>query len=165
MTTRKLLYAFAITILFSCGSRERIITNDGKVYEVKGNTFYRNGEDVTNKLTKIEKEHIQSILEKHLEVEKAAKEKQDQIEESLEELKEREKELKEKQKQLDNKIEKREDAREDFFELRENLNDVKKEYEQLKEEGGLSSKDEKKWKKRLKDLELKLKQAELEINN
>ena len=53
-------------ILLSFGSNERVITNEGKVYKVKGNEFYNNGKDVTNKLSSIEKERIQSILEKRL---------------------------------------------------------------------------------------------------
>ena len=38
-------------ILFSCASSERVITNDGKVYKVKGDSFYNNGEDVTKELS------------------------------------------------------------------------------------------------------------------
>ncbi len=161
----KLIVVIALTILTSCSSSERVITNDGKVYTVKGNSFYTNDKDVTDKLTKVEKENIQSILEKRHEVKKAEEKKQDQIDESLKQLKQKEKELNEQQKQLDHKIEAREDARDDFFEIRKKLNSVKDEYTQLKNKGGLSPNDEEKWQKRLKKLEQKLKEAELKINN
>ena len=165
MKTRIIITTLITLILLSCGSNERVITNEGKVYKVKGDLFYNNGKDVTNKLSSIEKERIQSILEKRLEAEKVAKEKQEQIEESLKQLKQREKELKDRQNQLEDKIKKREDARDDFFEIRDNLNDVKGEYQKLKDTGKLSPKEEAKWKKRLKKLELKLNRAELKLNN
>ena len=66
---------------------------------------------------------------------------------------------------MEDKIKKREDARDDFFEIRDNLNDVKGEYQKLKDTGELSPKEEAKWKKRQKKLELKLNKAELEIDN
>lgn len=153
------------TIFFSCGSSERVISNEGKVYEVKGNTFYNNDVDVTDKLSSIEKQRIQSSLEKRLKAEKEAAEKQEEIKESLKELRQREKGLKEKQKELKDKIEKREEARDNFFDVRNNLNDVKEDYQQLKDKGGLSLNDEAKWEKRLKKLEQKLKELELKINN
>jgi chromosome segregation ATPase len=162
---KRLIYIIVIAILFSCGSSERVITNEGKVYEIKGNTFYNNGNDVTDELTEIEKERIQTILDKRLEAEKEIKEKQENIEETLKQLRKREDELKTQQKQLESKIDNREEARENFFAIRKNLNDVKNEYQQLEDKGELSVKEETKWQKRLKKLEQKLKQAELKVDN
>ncbi|MGC1205259.1 MAG: hypothetical protein WA839_10280 [Flavobacteriaceae bacterium] len=165
MRITKWIYIVGITILISCGSSERVITNNGTVYEVKGNNFYNKGKDVTDKLTDIEKKSIQSILEKRLEAEEAAKEKQDEIAKSLDALKDKEKQLKDKQREIEDKIANREDARDDFFEVKKKLNDLKEEYKVLKDKGELSPNDESKWRKRLKKLEKKLKEAELEVDN
>lgn len=165
MKTIKLLGVLAITMLVSCGSSERVITNDGEVYKVKGNNFYNNGKEVTDNLTETEKENIQNILEKRLEAEKVAEAKQEDIEKALDNLKEKEKELKDKQKQLEDKIKNRQEARDDFFDLRKNLDEVKEEYKKLKDKGELSPNDDIKWQKRLIKLETELKEAELKINN
>ena len=154
-----------VAILFSCASSERVITNDGKVYKVKGDSFYNDGEDVSNQLSALEKEKIKSILEKQIQAKEEAAEKQERIEESLEEWRKKEKELKEQQKALEDKIENREEAREQFFEIKEDLESVKTEYQQLKDKDELSPKEEAKWQKRLNKLEGKLKEAELKINN
>ncbi len=161
---RKLIVVIMLIAIVSCGSSERVITDDGKVYEVKGNNFYTKGEDVTNTLTEIEKKRIQTTLENRLKSEEALAKKQDQISESLKELKQKEKELKEKQNQLDNTENNRKEARDDFFKIRENLNDVKQDYQLLKDKGELSPKDDAKWQKRLVKLERKLKEAEIRIN-
>ena len=165
MKALKLIGIFTITLFVSCGSTERVITNDGEVYKVKGNNFYKNGTEVTDNLTEIEKQNIQSILEKRLEAEELAKSKQEAIEKALDDLKDKEKELKQKQKALENKIKLRQEAREDFFDLRKNLDNLEAEYKTLKDEGELSPNDDTKWQKRLKKLEKELKEAELKINN
>ena len=165
MRITKWIYTVGISILVSCGSSERVITNNGAVYTVKGNNFYNKGKDVTGKLTDIEKKSIQSILEKRMQSEEAAKEKQDEIAKSLDALKEKEKELKKKQREIEDKIANREDARDNFFEVKKELNDLKEEYKELKDKGELSPNDESKWQKRLKKLEKKLKKAELEVDN
>ena len=165
MKALKLIGIFTISLFVSCGSTERVITNDGEVYKVKGNNFYKNGTEVTDNLTEIEKQNIQSILEKRLEAEELAKSKQEAIEKALDDLKDKEKELKQKQKALENKIKLRQEAREDFFDLRKNLDNLEAEYKTLKDEGELSPNDDTKWQKRLKKLEKELKEAELKINN
>lgn len=165
MRILNLIYVIITLVLVSCGSGERVITNNGTVYKVKGDNFFNNGEEVTDKLTEIEKRNIQSILEKRLETERAAEKKQADIAESLDALKEKEKELKSEQKQLEGKITKREESRDDFFEVKKKLNDLKEEYNELKDKGKLSTNDESKWQKRLKKLEKKLKEAELKVDN
>lgn len=165
MRITKWIYIIGITILVSCGSSERVITNNGAVYTVKGNNFYNKGKDVTDKLTDIEKKSIQSILEKRLQAEEAAKEKQDEIAKSLDALKEKEKDLKKQQREIEDKIANREDARDNFFEVKRKLNDLKEEYKVLKDKDELSPNNESKWQKRLKKLEKKLEEAELEVDN
>ena len=165
MRITKWIYIVGITILVSCGSSERVITNNGAVYTVKGNNFYNKGKDVTDKLTDIEKKSIQSILEKRLQAEEAAKEKQDEIAKSLDALKEKEKDLKKQQREIEDKIANREDARDNFFEVKRKLNDLKEEYKVLKDKDELSPNNESKWQKRLKKLEKKLEEAELEVDN
>lgn len=165
MRITNLICVIIILVLVSCGSSERVITNNGTVYKVKGDNFFNNGEEVTDKLTDIEKRNIQSILEKRLEAERQAKKKQDDIAEALDALKEKEKELKNEQKQLKDKIEKREEARDDFFEVKKKLNDLIEEYKDLKDKDELSPNDESKWQKRVERLEKKLKKAELQVEN
>lgn len=159
------VYIVALTALISCISSERVIANDGTVYQVKNDNFFNKGEDVTDKLTDIEKKSIKSILEKRLEAEELAKQKQDEIAKSLDALKKKEKELKDKQREIEEKIENRQDARDNFFDIREQLNDVKDKYKKLKDDGKLSPEDEAKWNKRLKKLETDLNEAELKVNN
>lgn len=161
----KYLMIFVCVVFLSCGSSERVITDSGEVYEVKGNKFYKNGEEVTDKLPDSKKSYINSILQRRLNAEEAAREKQEQIEDELDNLKERQKKLKKEQKQIERNVEAREEARSEFFKIKEDLRELKAEYEHMKQKGDLSAKEEGKWKKRLKKLEAKLKKAELKIEN
>lgn len=161
----KWIYIATLFLIVSCGSSERVITNDGSVYKVKGDRFYNKGEEVTEQLSDIEKKRISSILEKRLEAEKLAENKQDEIAKALKDLRDKEQELKEKQRQLEDKINRRQEAREDFFEVKKELTSVKNDYQELKDKGELSPKEEAKWKKRLKKLEKEVKEAELKVNN
>ena len=161
----KWMFVLALILVVSCGSSERVITNDGLVYKVNGDSYYNKGEDVTNQLTGIEKERIKLILEKRLEAEKLAEEKQNEIANALDELKEKEQKLKDKQRQLENKIKRRQEARDDFFDVKKELSNVKEDYQKLIDNGDLSPKEDLKWQKRLKKLEKKVKEAELKVNN
>ena len=46
-----------VSLLFcvACGSTEKVITDQGKVYEVKGDKFYNNGKEVTQTLVTLKK--------------------------------------------------------------------------------------------------------------
>ena len=58
MKYQKLIYCLLVGLIVSCGSSERVITADGKVYEVKGSTIKNNGDDVTESLQKTVKQKL-----------------------------------------------------------------------------------------------------------
>lgn len=172
MKFQKIVFLALTIILLSCGSSERVITEDGKVYELKGKKFYNNGNNVTDELSSEEKESITAILEKRLEAEQIIEEKQEvfedkkeSLEETIKEAEKKQKELEKKQEQLEDKLKQKEDARQDFLKAKERLQDEKDTYEKLKEQGKLSPSDEEKWKSRFAELEKYLKEANQALND
>ena len=164
MTSIRILQLLSIMLLVGCGSSEQVITDNGEIYEVKGNTFINNGVDVTENLTKDEKDNIISILEEKREAATAAEKLQNELENKKKDLeraqkeaKEKQEELEEKQKELERKLKEKEDAREDVVKAKKRLDSEQKKYEQLKEKGKLSPRDEADWKEKLDKLEEELK--------
>jgi len=117
MILKYIVLTICIVVFTSCGSSERVITDNGEVFEVKGDKFYKNGKEVTDALSDSRKDYISSVLERRLEVEEEAKKQQERIENELEKLKEKQKALKQRQAQIEDKTEEREAARENFFKV------------------------------------------------
>ncbi|MFG6686949.1 hypothetical protein ACGK9U_10230 [Mariniflexile sp. HNIBRBA6329] len=169
---KKIISILSLVLLMACGSSEKVIMEDGRVYEVKGSKFFSNGVNVTEQLTANEKEIIKTNLQKRLEAEKIANEKQETIEaeqqrlETIqEEAKRRQKVLEKEQELLEEKLEAKEDARNDFLEAKERLQSKQEKYQRLKDKGKLSPLDEEKWKARFLDLEADIEEANQILKN
>lgn len=172
MRLKRVITILSIGLFMACGSSEKVIMEDGKVYEIKGNKFFNNGTNVTEQLTDNEKEIINTNLQKRLEAEKIAEEKQETIEaerqrlETIqEEANQKQKELEKQQELLEEKLEAKEDAREDFLKAKERLQSKQEKYQKLKNEGKLSPLDEEKWKTRFLDLEADIEEANQILKN
>lgn len=172
MKVKKYIPILISILILSCGSSERVIMDNGNVYEVSGKTIKNDGIDVTNTLSEEQKKEIQDQLEEKLDGQREAEKKQKELEEKKKEAeKEAEKaekkqeELEEKQKKLENKLEQREKARDNYLRAKKRLEDKRNKYEKLKSKGKISPNDEKKWEERLKDLEEDLKEAKNELDN
>lgn len=167
MKFKYLLLTLSSVAIFSCGSTERVITNEGKVYEIKSDKFFNNNEDVTDILTAEEKENIMTTLNERLAAERLAEEKQealDKKQEALEAQQEKVEKAKEKAEKEQERIEKaikaKKEAREDLFDAKEKLSDQQKKYNKLHEKGELSPNDEAKWAEKLSKLQKKVTKAE-----
>ncbi len=158
-------FLIAATVM-SCGSSERVIMADGSVYTLKKNSYYKKGKDVTETLTREQKDAIKETRDKRLEVERLAqqeqgklKEEQENIEKALKEAREKQKEIESNQDELTDIIEAREKAREAVLKAKDKSLKQQQRYQKLKEKGKLSPLDEEKWLNKLQGLEEKVKQA------
>ncbi|WP_405293879.1 hypothetical protein [Algibacter sp. Ld11] len=161
----KIIPIALIGLCMSCGSGERVVMKEGAVYKVKNDNFYSNGKDVTELLSKNEKEDIKATLKKRLEAERIAEDKkeklekeQKKVEEIIKKAKKKQEALEESQKKIEEKQEAIEDARDDFLKAKEKLASKQEKYNKLKEKGKLSPSDEEKWQGRFEDLEAKIKE-------
>lgn len=172
MKYQNLVYCLLVFLIVSCGSSERVITEDGKVYEVKGNSITMNGEDVSESLTEERRVEIETVLNNKRSAEKEAEklqkeldDKQRELEKAQKEAEKKQDEIEEKQKAIEEKIKAQEEAREDYLKAKKRLENKKEKYERLKSKGKLSPRDEEKWQEKLKDLEEDLMEAKQEMDN
>ena len=101
MKFRKIILVSITAVILSCGSSERIIAEDGTVYDVKGNTFIADGEDVTESLSAKDKKEIKNLIDEKQKAKKAAERLKSEFEKQQKELKRAQKELEEKQRKLE----------------------------------------------------------------
>lgn len=170
-TLKKLAILLILLIFVSCGSSERVITNQGKVYEVKGSKIENNGVEVTDSLSKTEKESINNLIKKKKEAKKVFEAQQNELEAAITEQENIQKRAKEKQEELEDKLdalegdfEEKQDAKENFASIKMQYNKQKNKFKKLKKEGELSTKDIKDWRGKLSTLKQKVKKAKNEIN-
>ncbi len=156
----KLLAIVTCVFAFSCGSTEKVISSDGKVYELKGNKFFNNGEDVTEVLTNEEKTELKEVLEQRLAVEEAAAKKQEALEKAQAKAEKAKKKAEKEQKRLEKRIKEKENARKDFFKAKDKLQSRQEKYAKLLDKGKLSPNDIEKWEKTIKGLEKDVQDAE-----
>ncbi|APY08168.1 hypothetical protein BWZ20_07580 [Winogradskyella sp. J14-2] len=164
------LYILLAILATSCGSYEKVIANDGTVYEVKGNKIKLNGEEVTENLSYKEQAEIKQLLADKIEERKAAEKKQKELENQKERQEEIEREAKEKQEALEEKKEALEDklkakkeARENYIELKRKYDKELRSFKKLKRKGELSPNDIKDWEAKLSDLKTKTTSARAEL--
>lgn len=172
MTIKTTLALLFITLIFSCSTTHRVITDEGKVYEVKGNKFYNNGENITQQLTSDEKKMITATLDDRLVAEKEIKQRKDQLadeqkrlEKAQREIRRNKKDLEKEQSRLADKIKEKEDARKNFLNATDKLQKNKERFQELQEKGKLSPNQIKKWEDRIKNLEEDLEAAKNKLNN
>ncbi|WP_179333694.1 hypothetical protein [Winogradskyella costae] len=163
---------FLIGLMMSCGSTERVITKDGNVYEIKGNSIRNNGADVTETLSEKRKSEIASTLKANRKAKVEAETLEDELKAKQKALKEREEaveekldELEERQEALQEKLEAKEDARDEFLKAKKRLEKQQNKYEKLKKKGKLSTNDDTEWSEKLIDLKDALKEATEKMNN
>ena len=170
MDYKNIIIIASIGLFLACGSTERVITDDGKIYEVKGDTFMNNGVDVTQSLTNEEKENIKKSLEEKIEAREASEkiqneleDKQRELEKVQEEARRKENELKEKQEKLESKRDDLKDAKDDYAKSKKRLTSKMDKFQNLKEKGRLSPKDEEKWLEKIKDLKMEVNEAKTKL--
>jgi chromosome segregation ATPase len=159
-----LFIIFLMFIAASCGSTEKVITDAGAVYEVKGNTFYKNGEDVTETLTDDKKEAIKSELEERLEAEEEALKQKEDLEDVVKEAEKTKEEAIEKQEAIESALERKEKARQAFFKAKDKLQKAKEKYERFHKKGKLSPNEEEEWAKKIEGLEEDVQSAQKELD-
>ena len=74
-TLQLIFLIFLVFSVFTCGNSKRVITDDGKVYNVDGNTIKRNGKEVTDKLNRSEIEKIEQLLKEKEDLQEAEEKK------------------------------------------------------------------------------------------
>ena len=153
-------------ILASCGSSERVITDNGDVYEVKGNTIKNNGVKVTDDLSAAEKESITKVLENNRKAKKAYDSQHKELEAAIEKQEDiqsksekKQKELEDQLEVLEDNLEKKQDEADNYSTAKERYNDKKEKFKKLKKEGKLSPNDIADWKEKLSDLKAEVNQA------
>lgn len=142
-------WMIVLVVTFGYFANAQKVELKGENYEVKGKTFLKNGEDVTNTLTLEKKNEIKAAVEKNKELEAAAKKREE------------EKKAVEKQQKATEKAHKEADkAASNYEKAKSNHNSAIKKYEKLKGQGKLSPVDEDKWLKKIDKLEKTQKKAE-----
>ena len=165
MKHSKLLFIiFFVLIAGSCGTTEKVITDAGAVYEVRGNHFYTNGEEVTETLTDDEKDAIRSQLDERLDAEKEALKQKKALEEVVKEAEKAKEEAIEEQEAIESALERKEKARQAFFKAKDKLQNAKEEYERAYKKGKLSPNDEEEWAKKIEGLEEDVQSAQKELD-
>ena len=157
MKINTILVLLIVTLCFSCGSSEKVITNDGNVYTVKGSKIYQNNEDVTAILSRDKREDVMNTLEKRLNSEQKLKEQQESLEKQR-------KEAERKQEELAKKIKEKESATKAYANAKEDLADELKTYEKRLKKGELSPNEIEEWKTKLSKLEKNVDQAQRKLN-
>ena len=147
-------------LVFSCGTTEKVITDNGKVYEVKGDTFYNNGNDVTQILSSEEKQEIMETLSQRLDMEKEAEERKNQLKKEQKELEDARKKVEKAQDEIEREIKEKNDARDEFFKAKDELKDERERYNELLKKGDLSPNDKADWLEKLRKLEKEVQDAE-----
>jgi DNA repair exonuclease SbcCD ATPase subunit len=171
MKLHKIAFTIFIIFITSCGSGERVITDDGKIYTVKGNTITNKDIDVTENLSDDRRDKIQELVAEKEEAREELEKRQQELEEKKEaqekiekEAQERQKEIEEKQEALEKTRKEKQEAREDYVEAKNRLDEQKEEYELLKEKGELSPRDEGKWQKKFKSLKKDVRKAKNKLD-
>lgn len=175
----EVLLIFLVSLnLVSCGSPKSVITKDGTVYEVKGKNINHKGKDVTESLTKDEKDKIRELIKEREKAQNEAEEIQEQIDESHEELdekmeeleksqleaEEKRKALQEQQRELEQKLNSKREAREKFLKAKKDLMSAKRKYNRKKKKENMSSRDENKWQKRFEEMEMDIAKAKMKLD-
>ncbi|WP_299120524.1 hypothetical protein [uncultured Winogradskyella sp.] len=171
-TLRQLVKLSLIFLIFiSCGSSERVITDEGKIYNVDGKAIKKNGVNVSSELDASQKEKIDDLLNQKEEQEKAEAKRQKELEKAIEtqekienDAKERQRELKSQLDALQDKIRNRQNARDDYAKIKKRFVEQQKELEKLKSNGQLSSIELKEWEAKLKKLEVEAEKAQQKLN-
>ena len=163
---RKLNVLFVLFILTSCGSSQRVITEDGKVYEVSGNTIKNNDVNVTESLSTEEKESINKVIERKEKAKKAFEKEHKDLEDAIEKQEDiqraaekKQNELQDKLETLENNFEKKQDVRDNYATIKERYTDKKNKFKKSKKEGKLSPNDIIDWKEELAKLKSELNDA------
>lgn len=160
-----------LLILGSCGSGERVITDDGKVYEVNGNTIEKNGVEVTENLSSSEKTSIDAFIDKKEKIRQAFEDQQKALESAIEKQEAIQDKAEAKQNDLENQLETleenfeaKQDAKDNYASVKKRYDDKKLKFKKLKKEGELSPNDIKDWKEKLSKLSEKVKAAKKELD-
>lgn len=135
------------------------IEYDGSFYTVKKGLIYKNGEDVTNALSKEQQSEIRAAF-----IEKQAEEKAAEIVEK--ELKKAEKEqrkLEKKQRKAERELKKKERAQEAFAKAEKRHEKSLKKYNRLLRKGKLSPNDVEDWKDKLEKEEKDMQKAKRKL--
>ncbi|TYB71796.1 hypothetical protein ES676_12350 [Bizionia saleffrena] len=159
----KLVTLFAVLLFLSCGSKEKVITPNGIVYELKGSKFYSNGEEITEELSREKKSEINEILNNRIEFEKKAEKLKKELEDAQNKAAKALKKAEKEQKALAKKVRRKDDARKDFFKVRDKLKKQNEKYQRLIGKGKLSPDDINGWEKTIKKLEKKVQDAEQKL--
>lgn len=172
MNLKNSLFLFAMTLCLSCGTTHTVISDDGKVYEVKGDTFINNGQDVTETLSSDEKNAIKSNLEQRLNRKEKAEERQEQLEDQQKELekaqeeaRKKQQELAEQQKELEETLRDKEQARSEYLKAKELMKSKQNRFKRLKDKGKLSPNDVDDWEKKLLDYQKDIDDAQKRLNS
>ena len=152
------LALLTLIIISSCGSSEKVITSDGKLYTVKGKKIYQNDNEVTESLSSGEKSNIFNTLDKRLEAEKEIEEQQKKLEKEQERLEKAQREAKKKQEKLEKELKEKNRAREKYLDAKKELSDARKTYERRLKKGKLSPND-------IEDWEIKFEKLKKEVSN
>ena len=167
----KLAIALIVTVFFSCGSTEKVVTQQGEVFEVKGDKVFNEGKEVTSEISSYQGQEILNLKEQNDELERRFSKKQDEIEKAIVRQKEIQKEARERENVLDGKLRKlkeqvetRERAKQDYIQLNEKYNNEASKYENLKDEGKLEPEDITQWENKLNELNNELEAAKIRYN-
>lgn len=167
MKTLKNAFIFIIFVtILACKSSERVITKNGKIYTVKGNTIKKNGSKVNDDLSASERDNIYALANKKKNLEVEQENKIEKFENAIKEQEQIEKDAKQKQKELKDqldaftsRIDERQDLKDDFVKMKEDYNDEKRRYNKLKKNGSLTDIELKEWKEKLKNMKDELAEA------
>jgi chromosome segregation ATPase len=172
MNFKYFLSLISVTLILSCGTTHTVISDDGKVYEVRGDTFLNNGKDVTETLSSDEKKSIKSNLGDRLNGKKIADEQREQLEDQQKELekaqdeaRKKQRDLEKKQQEIEDRLKEKEDARNDFIKAKDQLKRKQKRFQRLKDKGKLSPNDIVDWEDRLKGYQEDVDKAEKKLNS
>ena len=140
------------------GNAQNVIAG-GVAYEVKGKAIFKDGVNITETLTKEQKEDILTTFQKKEDILKETEKAEKELRKAEKSQRKAVKEMKKAEKELKT----RERAQSKFEDANDDYNDAVKKYEKLKKKGKLSPNDEAKWLKKIEDLKEDIKKAKRKI--
>ncbi|WP_439150981.1 hypothetical protein [Winogradskyella sp.] len=153
---------YYITLLFlsvSLNSFAQKVEKDGKVYEVKKEKVFLNGEGVTETLDAEIKEYV---LKEVTAISNKMK-MQQKAEKEAKKLEKEKKKAEKAQKRAEKELKKKEKLQRNFDKAKSNLEKAQKKYERLKKKGKLSPVDEGKWLEKIAKLTERLEKAQKRV--
>ncbi|MEO1030293.1 MAG: hypothetical protein AAFX55_02755 [Bacteroidota bacterium] len=160
---------FFMTILFvafSLCSFAQKVEKDGRIYEVKKERIFLNGEDVTDRLNAEKRSTIlkeATMVSDKMKLEEKARKAERKKEKKAKKLEKEVKKAEKEQKRVEKALRKEQKLKGNYKKAQDKLAKAQKKYGKLKKKGKLSPIDESKWLEKIEKLTEKVEKAKRKL--